>query len=281
MSISPIRYNFEDQHQKLMKDPERAMQVWLTSRTILQNRINYFRDRGWIWDSCSLVSDLCYFHDFLYLLPIEMRNQIDSFVNIEFLGDSTSPFSEVRRRMELMLKLLDELIVSKGGMTSYPLVTGKSSDPNVHTSHAKPRVSESTGAGTEDIGSLKRRFLAGGILALCVLSLFWTDYRDHKVIGLSELVALCGSWACAVWLWSNDAALKIWGAAAPPLKSLSLKVRNIFTLPLAVSLIFYIYASSLEHNQGKSLLPITLVLAGFVIIVQFMVLALFKSTDRD
>jgi hypothetical protein len=60
---------------------------------------------------------------------------------------------------------------------------------------------------------LRKRILAGGILALCLLSLFWTDYRDHKVIGLTELVALCGSWACAVWLWSAHliAICKAWG----------------------------------------------------------------------
>ena len=47
----------------------------------------------------------------------------------------------------------------------------------------------------------KKRFLAGGILFLCLLSLVWTDEGD-KVIGLAELLALCGAWVCAVMLWS-------------------------------------------------------------------------------
>jgi hypothetical protein len=50
MSISRIIFTVEKQHQELMKDPEKAMQVLLTSRTRLQKRINYFRDRGWMWD---------------------------------------------------------------------------------------------------------------------------------------------------------------------------------------------------------------------------------------
>jgi len=48
---------------------------------------------------------------------------------------------------------------------------------------------------------IKKRILAGGILFLCLLSLVWTNHGE-KVIGLTELLALSGAWACTVILWS-------------------------------------------------------------------------------
>jgi hypothetical protein len=51
---------------------------------------------------------------------------------------------------------------------------------------------------------LRKRILAGGILFLCLLSLVWTN-DDGKMIGLTELLALSGAWACAVWLWGAKA----------------------------------------------------------------------------
>jgi hypothetical protein len=52
---------------------------------------------------------------------------------------------------------------------------------------------------------VKIRILVSGLLVLCLLSLFWTDYGD-RVIGLTELVAASGAWACAVWLWNESSA---------------------------------------------------------------------------
>lgn len=52
---------------------------------------------------------------------------------------------------------------------------------------------------------VKIRVLVSGLLVLCLLSLFWTDYGD-RVIGLTELVAASGAWACAVWLWNQSSA---------------------------------------------------------------------------
>ena len=51
----------------------------------------------------------------------------------------------------------------------------------------------------------KKRVLVAGLLVLCLVKLLWHDYR-RPVIGLSELVAMSGAWACAVWLWNWDAA---------------------------------------------------------------------------
>ena len=58
---------------------------------------------------------------------------------------------------------------------------------------------------------LQKRILAGGILFLCLISLLWTD-DDHKVIGLTELLALCGALVCTVLLWSSrlTVSLKAW-----------------------------------------------------------------------
>lgn len=52
---------------------------------------------------------------------------------------------------------------------------------------------------------VKLRVLVSGLLVLCLLSLFWTDHGD-AVIGLTELVAASGAWACAVWLWNESGA---------------------------------------------------------------------------
>jgi hypothetical protein len=52
------------------------------------------------------------------------------------------------------------------------------------------------------LSETKKRFLAGGILFLCLLSLVWNDDGD-KVIGLAELMALCGAWVCTVLLWTT------------------------------------------------------------------------------
>lgn len=49
----------------------------------------------------------------------------------------------------------------------------------------------------------KNRVLVSGIFFLCSLSLLWKDGSD-RVIGLTELFALAGMWACAVYLWPNE-----------------------------------------------------------------------------
>jgi hypothetical protein len=55
-----------------------------------------------------------------------------------------------------------------------------------------------------NLSETKKMFLAGGIFVLCLLSLLWTEgYKDRKVIGLTELVALIGAWTCLIWLWNQ------------------------------------------------------------------------------
>lgn len=55
-----------------------------------------------------------------------------------------------------------------------------------------------------NLSETKKMFLAGGILVLCLLSLLWTEgYKDRKVIGLTELVALIGAWTCLIWFWNQ------------------------------------------------------------------------------
>ena len=106
---------------------------------------------------------------------------------------------------------------------------------------------------------LQKRILAGGFLALCLLSLFWTDYRDRKIIGLSELVALCGSWACAVWLWkpTYTAALLSWRAAFTPYFLLFCKIagRGIMLLSgITAVVIIALLSSSMRLQAGMGLI---------------------------
>jgi hypothetical protein len=65
-------------------------------------------------------------------------------------------------------------------------------DPSLwdHRSYALPASLESNHKLIAVMTELQKRVLAGGFLAFCLLSLFWTDDRDHKIIGLTELVAL-------------------------------------------------------------------------------------------
>lgn len=62
----------------------------------------------------------------------------------------------------------------------------------------------------------RKKVLVAGLLVLCLLKLIWPDTDRYRWqwgngMSLSTLVALCGAWACAVWLWSPEIRVQFQG----------------------------------------------------------------------
>lgn len=185
-----------------------------------RDEMNAMQDDDWNPRE-SLVRDLAAFDAMLSTMPKEIRAQFGKgFAALARKGSEVGRGKVIKEKVDLMSKLLDELIQSKTGMSSNTLVAGNSSGADTKATATKQSVPDATGGYTEGISSLKKRLLAGGILSLCLLSLVWTEgYREQKVIGLTELVALCGAWTCAVWLWTESASRlfrRWWKRNGPP-----------------------------------------------------------------
>jgi hypothetical protein len=98
--------------------------------------------------------------------------------------------------------LLESCKVLKGFFEGRQL---KTSTQSISDHREDPPTKIETVADLQSGKSMSRKklnALVSGLLTLCLLSLFWTDYGD-RVIGLTELVAASGAWACLVWLFPS------------------------------------------------------------------------------
>jgi hypothetical protein len=130
-----------------------------------------------------------------------------------------------------------------------------------------------------NLNEKKMRFLAGGILFLCLLSLVWTEDED-KVIGLVELLALCGAWVCTVLLWSArlTVSLKAWGLELlRVLHAFGIVLGGVMIIVGVLSILYAVLHPKLMSDPGVAKVA---AFAFLSIISGFVLFAACKSRDK-